>query len=102
MTSLKPYYDDGQVQLFLGDCREVLPALGLEADLVLADPPYVSTSLGWDRWPDGWLEVAAGVSRSMWCFGTLRLFMDRAGEFAGAGWKLSHDVIWEKHNGSGF
>jgi site-specific DNA-methyltransferase (adenine-specific) len=97
-----PYFDDGQVCLYVGDCREILPALGVTADLVLADPPYVSTSLGWDRWPDGWLEVAAGASRSMWCFGTLRLFMDRAGEFTGAGWKLSHDVIWEKHNGSGF
>lgn len=102
MSAPEPYFDDGQVQLYVGDCRKVLPALGIEADCVIADPPYVSTSLGWDRWPDGWLEVAAGVSRSMWCFGTLRLFMDRAGEFAGAGWKLSHDVIWEKANGTGF
>ena len=98
----KPYFDDGQVSLYVGDCREILPALGIEADLVLADPPYVSTSLGWDRWPDGWLEVTAKASRSMWCFGTLRLFMDRAGEFEEAGWKLSHDVIWEKANGTGF
>ena len=98
---MKPYYDDGQVQLWLGDCREILPALGLEADCVIADPPYQSTSLNWDRWPDGWLEAAAPVSRSMWCFGTLRLFVDRAPEFRGAGWKLSHDVIWEKRNGSG-
>jgi len=28
--------------------------------------------------------------------------MDRAGEFADAGWKLSQDVVWEKHNGSSF
>jgi DNA modification methylase len=102
MPGLRPYFDDGQVRLFLGDCREVLPALGLQADCVIADPPYASTSLEWDRWPDGWLEVAAGASRSMWCFGTLRLFMARAAEFRVAGWKLSHDVVWEKQNGTGF
>lgn len=98
----EPYFDDGQVSLYVGDCREILPALGVTADLVIADPPYVSTSLGWDRWPDGWLEVAAAASRSMWCFGTLRLFMSRSDEFRDAGWKLSHDVIWEKQNGTGF
>lgn len=99
---MKPYFDDGTVSLYLGDCREVLPALGVTADCLIADPPYAETSLEWDRWPDGWLEVAASVSRSMWCFGSLRMYLDRAPEFAAAGWKLSQDVIWEKHNGSGF
>jgi hypothetical protein len=36
-----PYFDDGSVQLFLGDCREVLPGLGLAGDLaLLCDVPY--------------------------------------------------------------
>jgi site-specific DNA-methyltransferase (adenine-specific) len=98
--SVKPYYADDQVQLYLGDCREVLPALCLKADLVMADPPYGETSLAWDRWPNGWLDVAAAASRSLWCFGSLRMFLAHAGEFSG--WTLSQDVIWEKHNGSGF
>jgi site-specific DNA-methyltransferase (adenine-specific) len=102
MSAPKPYFDDGQVQLYVGDCREILPALGVKADCVVADPPYQSTSLKWDRWPEGWLATVAPFSRSLWCFGTLRLFMDRAAEFAGAGWKLSHDVIWEKEHGTGF
>lgn len=101
MTAPEPYFDDGQVQLFLGDCREILPALGVTADLVLADPPYGETSLAWDRWPEGWLQVAATVSRSLWCFGSLRMFLTHAGEFADAGWKLSQDIIWEKNNGTG-
>jgi site-specific DNA-methyltransferase (adenine-specific) len=96
---VKPYFDDGQVQLFLGDCREVLPSLGLEADCVIADPPYGETSLKWDKWPAGWLDAAALVSSSLWCFGSMRMFLDKRGEFAG--WKLSQDVIWEKQNGTG-
>ncbi len=36
---MTPYYDDGQIQIYHGDCREVLPALG-PVDLVLTDPPY--------------------------------------------------------------
>ncbi len=30
------------------------------------------------------------------------MFMDHAVEFSEWGWKLSQDVIWEKHNGSSF
>jgi len=94
-----PYYEDGQVQLYLGDCVDLMPALGLQADCIVADPPYGETSLPWDKWPAGWLWAAADVTRSLWCFGSLRMFLAHASEFAG--WKLSQDVIWEKHNGSG-
>lgn len=99
---MKPYFDDGTVSLYLGDCREVLPALGVTADCIIADPPYAETSLAWDRWPDGWLDVAATVTRSLWCFGSMRMFMDHAAEFKAARWKFSQDVAWEKQNGSGF
>src|SRR5260221_647183 len=94
-----PYYADDLVTLYLGDCREVLPELGVTADCVVADPPYGETSLPWDRWQDGWLDDAAAVTRSLWCFGSLRMFIDRREDW---GWKLSQDVIWEKHNGSSF
>ena len=102
MSAPEPYFTDGQVSLYLGDSREVLPALGIEADLILADVPYQETALSWDRWPDGWLDVAAAVSRSLWCFGSMRMLGERWREFTGAGWKFSQDVVWEKNNGSGF
>jgi site-specific DNA-methyltransferase (adenine-specific) len=35
---MEPYYDDGTVTIYHGDCREILPTL--TADLVLTDPPY--------------------------------------------------------------
>jgi site-specific DNA-methyltransferase (adenine-specific) len=99
---IEPYWKDAEagIYLYLGDMREVLPALDLQADLVVADPPYAETALEWDRWPNGWPTLAAGVASSMWCFGSMRMFLDRRDEFTG--WKLSQDVVWEKHNGSGF
>lgn len=39
----EPYYDDGQIQIFHGDCRDILPHLAPgSVDLVLTDPPYQS------------------------------------------------------------
>lgn len=106
-----PYFNDGQTQLWLGDCRELLPTLDIAPDAAICDPPYGSTSLEWDRWPTGWTQAVAGVTSSMWCFGSLRMFLAHGHEFAWADWRLSHDtigefevdtVVWEKHNGSGF
>lgn len=97
-----PYFDDGDgVQLYLGDMREVLPQLDVHADLICTDPPYAETSLAWDRWPDSWPALAALRSSSMWCFGSMRMFLDRRDDFTEAGWKLSQDVVWEKPNGTG-
>jgi site-specific DNA-methyltransferase (adenine-specific) len=98
---LQPYWQDASITLYHGDAMDVLPLLPV-ADAIITDPPYNETSLEWDRWPDSWPTLAARVSTSMWCFGSLRMFMERAAEFAAkaAGWKMSQDVIWEKHNGS--
>jgi site-specific DNA-methyltransferase (adenine-specific) len=104
-----PYYTDDHVQLYLGDMREVLPALGITADAAVVDPPYQCTSLPWDRWVDGWPTLVAKSTSSMWCFGNMRMFTDQWSEFAG--WRLSQDIVgefeidtmvWEKHNGTGF
>lgn len=35
---MQPYYEHAGIQIFLGDCREILP--GLAYDVVLTDPPY--------------------------------------------------------------
>ncbi|HEY9416990.1 MAG TPA: DNA methyltransferase, partial [Pseudonocardia sp.] len=97
-----PYWqdEDAGLAIYLGDMREILPALQLQADCIVTDPPYAETSLTWDRWPDGWPQLAATVASSMWCFGSMRMFLDRAHEFTS--WKLSQDVVWEKANGTGF
>ena len=93
------YYQDDHVTLHLGDWREEIDP-GFVADLIVTDPPYGETSLTWDRWPDGWPTLAARHARSMWCFGSMRMFLNRRDDFTD--WKLSQDIVWEKHNGSGF
>ncbi len=35
-----PFFDEGGVQLYLGDAFEILPQLKSDVDLVIADPPY--------------------------------------------------------------
>ncbi len=87
-----------------GDCRQLMPAAG-PYDMILADPPYGDTSLGWDRRVEGWLQVAHQSLKptgSMWVFGSMRFFMLTAEDFRAAGWRYAQDVVWEKHNGSGF
>ena len=37
---LDPFYRDDYVTLYHGDCREILPRLGVKVDLVATDPPY--------------------------------------------------------------
>ena len=41
--SLTPYYSDAAVQLFHGDCREILPTIE-RVDHVITDPPYEAES----------------------------------------------------------
>lgn len=90
--------------LALGDCREVMPARG-PFDMIMADPPYGDTSLAWDKRVEGWHGAAAKALKptgSMWVFGSLRYFMAEAGRFEAAGLRYAQEIVWEKHNGSGF
>lgn len=93
---MEPYYEHDGIIIYNCDCREVLASLA--ADIVVTDPPYGETSLEWDRWQAGWVELLQPAS--MWCCGSLRMFLEHVDEFSG--WKMSQDVIWKKHNGSNF
>lgn len=89
------------VRLLTGDCRELMVNEG-PFDLIIADPPYGDTSLAWDRIVAGWKTVALErlkPSGSMWVFGSMRYFLTTG---VPDGWRLAQDVVWEKHNGSGF
>lgn len=88
---------DGRVTLYHGDALMVLEQLH-GFDVIIADPPYGETNLRWDRWPRGWPMAVLKLAPSMWCFGTLRMFMDHALDFSE--WQLAQDLIWEKQNGT--
>lgn len=94
---MKIAYQDSAVTLYHGDALQVIRHLPV-FDAAITDPPYVETNLQWDKWPIGWMLELAGRTRSVWCFGSLRMFMEQRNEFIG--WRLSQDIVWEKHNGS--
>lgn len=94
------------LKLLHGDCRDVMSAEG-PFDLIIADPPYGDTSLEWDRREHalGWETLACALLKptgSLWVFGSMRLFLASGPEFLRAGLRLAQDIVWEKHNGSGF
>jgi site-specific DNA-methyltransferase (adenine-specific) len=74
-------------------------------DVVIADPPYGDTSLDWDSRVDGWLDLVRATLKphgSLWVFGSMRFFMASIEHFRAAKWRYAQDIVWEKHNGSGF
>lgn len=101
---LHKYYSDNFVTLYCGDVREVLPAITStlnEECVVVTDPPYGETHLGWDQRVRGWVSILEKTPvRCLWCFGSLRFFMEMWTEFHT--WKFAQEILWEKHNGSGF
>ena len=92
------YYQDDLVTLYHGDFRDHLSAM--HGDAIVTDPPYGETSLQWDRWPTDWPSLLTGSANALWCFGSFRMFMENLDDFGG--WKFSHEIVWEKHNGSSF
>jgi site-specific DNA-methyltransferase (adenine-specific) len=93
-----------KIRVTLGDCRTDLRRHG-PFDMLIADPPYGDTSLDWDRRCTGWIEAAADLLKptgSIWVFGSMRFFQDMGASFKTVGLRYAQDVVWEKHNGSGF
>lgn len=74
-------------------------------DLIIADPPYGVTNLGWERRVEGWHKVATELLKptgSLWVFGSLRYLLADADRFEAAGLRYAHDIIGRKANGTGF
>lgn len=92
------------IDLRLGDCLDLLGDLpDASVDAVVTDPPYGDTSLDWDVPVRDWLPLVDRVLKptgSLWCFGSLRMFMEHRHEFDG--WTYAQEIVWEKHNGSSF
>lgn len=95
------------IRILTGDCREVFRYGGEHGpfDMIVGDAPYGDTSLAWDRRVDGWIACARDQLKptgSLWVFGSLRFLLASAADFTNAGLRYAQDIVWEKHNGSGF
>jgi len=87
--------------VIVGDSTKVL-LRGPLFRLAIVDPPYLQTSLSWDRDFD-WLNLLGDVmqrSSSFWVFGSFKSLLRVTSRASAAGWKLAQDVVWEKQNGS--
>jgi site-specific DNA-methyltransferase (adenine-specific) len=101
-----PYYSDDFVTIYHGDNREVFSSAAWSADakfdafdLILTDPPYGETSLRWDRIEDQWIPTVSQYAPQLWCFGSMRYFLNLWPKFDTT-WRFAQDVVWEKHTGS--
>lgn len=65
-AAVTPYYQEADVTIYHGDCREVLPDLDV-ADLVLTDPPYGIGKIWQGGFGRGWARARAqGEARNEW------------------------------------
>lgn len=106
---MKPYYQDKQTTIYLGDCREILPHLE-PVDLVLTDPPYGIGEAAGKNKSRGNLAVAKDYGNDSWddepVDGELLQLVLNAGAslilFGGNYYALNPAtcwLIWDKLNG---
>src|ERR1041384_1623320 len=96
---MKPYYTDRFITIYHGDCRELLSNLP-KVSVCITDPPTGETKLEWDKCIpiDQWISIIP--TSVLWVFGSLKFFLSNAPKMKGR--RHIQEVIWEKHNGSGF
>jgi site-specific DNA-methyltransferase (adenine-specific) len=99
---MTPYFQSGNLTIYHGNCRQVMAAINGPFGAIVTDPPYGDTSLKWDKQVRGWMDPAEGFTDSLWCFGSLRFFLEMARTGESSRWKLAQEIVWEKQNGSGF
>jgi DNA modification methylase len=95
---LRPYYDHAGIQIFLGDCRDILPSL--TADVLVTDPPYgVNFCSGW---ANGFRDVRVAGDDSLDSRNeVLRICGDKPALIFGT-WKVERPegvkavLIWDK------
>jgi len=101
---MKPYFQDDAVQIYLGDCREILPSLP-KVDLVLTDPPYgidyqSAWRIGWQRKA----KIAGDDEFPLWLFTDLK---PSKAMFVWCRWDIlpilplpKSFIVWDKGNHS--
>jgi len=105
---MKPYYEDGLMQIYCGDCRSILPELS-KASAIVCDPPYELGFMGksWDSkgvsfQSETWRVIrdACKSGSPLMAFGGTRTFHRIAVAIEDAGWEIRDTLMWVY--GSGF
>lgn len=102
---MQPYYQDQQITLYHGNCYDVFPHLSGEHCCCITDPPYGDTSLDWDQAEISWIGAIGSVLSpisTIWTFGSLKYLLRLLRLAERHNWRIAQDLVWEKHNGSGF
>jgi DNA modification methylase len=106
--ALTPYYEQGGITIYHGDCLEVLPELPRRScDLLLTDPPYGVKWQGKNRpngamfdvlvGDDGSLDVAAAIALALPIIGKNRhLYVFGRHDFSALPITSSVELIWDK------
>lgn len=121
---IKPYYEDGAVTIYHGDCREIVPALEIASvDLVIIDPPYGTAGRDGSVHRDGTATMGDRASRDtfVWAtrhdaktlfqvtthdvhcyvFSDWRRHKDVQIAYELVGWELRSLIVWDKGSGMG-
>lgn len=110
---MKPYYDHAGIQIYHGDCRDVLPQLPA-ADLVFTSPPYLNRRK-YELDSFDWHEVVPPALASAQDHGTTQIlvnlgqchtdgqvdtyWIDLTESMKAAGWRWFGMYVWDQLNG---
>lgn len=110
---MQPYYDHGGIQIYHGDCREVLPQLPA-ADLVFTSPPYLNRRK-YELDEFDWHSVVPPALASAQDHGTTQIlvnlgqchtdgqvdtyWIDLTESMKAAGWRWFGMYVWDQGSG---
>ncbi len=125
---MQQYYDKGDIQLYLGDCIEILENAAPESvDMIFADPPYMLSNGGiscqagkvvcvnkgkWDEskgldedfaFHQKWINACKRVLKpngTIWISGTYHSIYACGFALQKSGFKILNDICWFKPNAS--
>lgn len=102
--TINPYYQDEFVQLYNGNCFDILPTIEEKVDMVLTDPPYQLVRCAWDSQDIDlsllWLELhRLGYKNTAYVFTGAQPFTSK---LVASNYKeFKQELIWRKTQGTG-
>lgn len=107
---MKPYYERGGITIYHGDCREVIPFMRDDFDLLCTDPPYGIGEASGKNKSRGKIAVSRDYGTSdwdnapapLWLINQARAKCNNAIIFGGNYYELpptSCWLVWDKDNG---